>query len=109
MTPAIAIQPPKMPPQTQPQKDWKLSVILGLIGFGGVGGVPYISELQTKLTQTRESLIRLEEQTHSQQKAIEEMQKTLEAIRNRLEAKGIVNRIALDGSTVAGETHIERK
>lgn len=98
-----------MPPQTQNPKDWKLSVILALVGFGGVGGVPYVTELQAKLNQTREALIRLEEQTHSQQEKIEQIQKTLDAIRTRLEAKGIVNRVVADSSHLSGEIYIEDK
>ena len=71
--------------------------------------MPYVTELQSKLNQTRESLIRLEEQTHAQQEKIEQIQKTLDAIRNRLEAKGIVNRVIADSSQLSGERYVEEK
>lgn len=103
---------PSMPPATNKDRDWRLSLILGLLTTGGVvggaGGIPYISKMQDRMDTMRESQIRLEEQNHSQQEKIEQIQKTLEAIRARLEAKGIVNRVIGDASSVVDQHYVER-
>lgn len=116
MIPAADIQiitPNQMPPPPAKDKDWKQSTILGIltiIGVGGFGGgVPYITELQSKLERTREATIRLEEKIEWQGKKIESMERTLESIRSRLETKGIVNKSSWDTGQLSAEQFIQRK
>lgn len=111
----------KEPMPTKETKDWKLSVILVLLsvmGIGGVGGgLPYISELQHKADITKEATIRLEEQLKAQKtqmdstnqrllERLESLEKEIKELRVKMEARGVVNKIA-NGSPIAGDRHTE--
>lgn len=86
-----------MPTKESP---WGKYVTPGMIAVMMGGGVPYVSALESKLNEARESNIRLEEKFKHISSDVEAIKFTLEKIRERLEAKGIVHRI--DG-VVAGD------
>lgn len=91
------------------QTPWNRYALIAAALTTAGGGVPYITTLQTKVDETRERLIRMEEQIKAESRRSESMEKTLEEIRKRLEAKGIVNHIGFrDVGTIAGEKHTEK-
>jgi len=95
----------KMPTK---ESQWGKFVTPGMLAVMMGGGVPYISTLETKLAETRESNIRLEEKVGHLSKDVEAMRVTLDKIRERLEARGIVHRTDTVIGDVAGEKHISK-
>ena len=91
---------PKMPTKESP---WGKYVTPGMIAVMMGGGVPYVSALESKLNEARESNIRLEEKFKHISSDVEAIKSTLEKIRERLEAKGIVNQVGLIEGGYAGE------
>lgn len=109
---------------TKETKDWKVSVILVLLsvmGIGGVGGgLPYISELQHKADITKEATIRLEEQLKAQKmqmdavnqrllERLDSLEKEIQSLRVKMEARGVVNKVAYDETRIAGEKFVISK
>lgn len=108
----------------QPQKDWKQSAILAVVttmGIGGVGGgIPYVTELQHKLETSREVVIRLEEKLSAQEKQMDafsrslderlkQLQEEVRDLKKKMEARGVVNRVALDEGIVGSDATVVRK
>lgn len=96
---------PKMPTK---ESQWGKFVTPGMLAVMMGGGVPYISTLETKLSETRESNARLEERFKHISSDVEAIKSTLEKIRERLEARGIVHRTDTVIGDVAGEKHTSK-
>ena len=78
-----------MPPKTP--SPWKQYLTPGILSASIVGGVPYIDSLQTKLNDARVSTARLEVKVESLTEEVKSIKATIEAIRSRLESRGIVH------------------
>lgn len=95
------------PKETMPTKEsqWGKYVTPGMLAVMMGGGVPYISTLESKLGEARESVIRLEVKVETLSDDVKSMKATIEAIRQRLDARGIVHRTENVVGEVAGEKH----
>lgn len=75
------------PPMPKTQNPWsRYALITAALTTVG-GGVPYITTLQTKVDDTRERCIRMEEQIKIQTHSIEMIQDTVELLRRRGDAR----------------------
>jgi len=80
------------------KRDWKGWVMPGgMLGLSGIGMMS-LTDMQSEIKTTRETNIRLEERVGTLSEDVKAMRATIEAIRSRLEARGIVHR----GDNVAG-------
>lgn len=96
----------QMPPKTP--SPWKQYLTPGILSASIVGVIPYIDSLQSKLADSRESIVRLEVKVESLSEDVKSMKATIESIRSRLESRGIVNRPQNIVGEVAGENHTSK-
>lgn len=95
-----------MPTKESP---WGKYVTPGMIAVMMGGGVPYVSALESKLNEARESNIRLEEKFKHISSDVEAIKSTLEKIRERLEAKGIVNQVGFNDEAIVTQPYRHSK
>ncbi|TXH54350.1 MAG: hypothetical protein E6Q97_11145 [Desulfurellales bacterium] len=88
---------------------WGKFLTPGMLAVMMGGGLPYISALESKLAEARETTIRLEVKVESLSEDVKAMKAAIDSIRSRLEQKGIVNRVNDTVGHVAGETHTSAK
>jgi len=104
-----------MPLSSQPKeekmpvkRDWKGWVMPGgMLGLSGIGMMS-LTDMQSELKHTRETNIRLEERVGTLSEDVKSMKTTIEAIRSRLESKGIVYRLDSVVGEVAGERNTSK-
>lgn len=109
MTTAMPLS--SQPKETMPTKEsqWGKLVTPGMLAVMMGGGVPYISALESKLADARESTIRLEVKVETLSDDVKSMKATIEAIRQRLEARGIVNHLDSVSADTANQSYKHAK
>lgn len=93
----------------QQNKDWGKILTNSLLIVGVGGGAPYVTTLQAELRQTREAVIRMEEQAKNRDEAWhrmeleqQRMREQIERLNEQLREKKVVNKVAADVSGMAG-------